>query len=487
MRINTIRSTVGVGISPTVRAPIGLTTGLPQGLGQLARAGAEVAGVLTEIATRKKRVDDSVSLTKLEGDAKVSYGQHNEALKLYEDYETLDTFDQEGLARIAEQYNERASAINPDVSSAWKTTGLILNAGARVEGMPVKADRFKQNAISGAFTLMGNRTDLAVDAILAGDTEMASSIFNEVNDSVDFLRDEMGVSAVSAESWKNSFQNKVDAKVTLARSAIQREAREADAKAAKFKAEQWSINFGTMVVMESRGTLTEDYITGQIVQRKIDPMKGRGMIDRLRAEAQKGAVKINNPVVVGDLASDIESGLDVEGLGDRLDAALINEDIKTETYITLKSKMANREFRRGISYINRSLKPGFLDKWSSDTHIRHAEAIDDYQVMVAGGMDPVEAAREIVDRNIGDVRRSITGLRKPYLLEGDKTDGMALALARTLTVDKFKNGGLTLEEYKREIFLIDELEKLSIQLRSSESVEGDIVGRAERSRKLGRK
>ncbi|MBW2632316.1 MAG: hypothetical protein JRC90_11285 [Deltaproteobacteria bacterium] len=489
MRITPIKSTVAPSIAPTVRAPLTTTSGFAQGLGQLGAAigetgiaAGQISRVLREMELKKKLVDDSVFLTNLENKANLSYAEHHEDLRSTPDYNKIDEIDKTGLEARLKQFNDEASAMNPEVAAAWKETGAIINIKAQISGMPIKRDRFKQNAIAGAFTLMNSRRDEAVEALIIGNTERANAIFQEINEAVDFLRDNLGISALSAKTWKSGFEKSVETEKTLQETAFKKQLQEAETKAAKKKEDEQKANFGAMVVSYSNGELTEERIRGLIKTRSIDPGKGMAMITRLRtSQKDEKEPDENNPVIVGRLASDIELGFDVD---ERLYLALTNGDIKSETYITLKAKLGDRDFKQGMNYVSRALKPSQADKWTPDRHVRFAEAIDDYQARVGQGQNPIDVAREIVDLNIGHIRRTILGLRIPRFLTGEKTNLMDLALAKTVTVGKYQAGELTIEEFNREAILIKQLEDLVGELSGGESLGTEMSGRIKQSKDL---
>jgi len=54
MRIKPIRATVEPSIAPTIRAPLGVTSGFARGLGQVGQAVGEAGQAFQEIGLRKK-------------------------------------------------------------------------------------------------------------------------------------------------------------------------------------------------------------------------------------------------------------------------------------------------------------------------------------------------------------------------------------------------------------------------------------------------
>jgi len=43
------------------------------------------------------------------------------------------------------------------------------------------------------------------------------------------------------------------------------------------------------------------------------------------------------------------------------------------------AKLGDRNFKQGMGYISRALKPSEADKWTPDRHVRFAEAVDDFK------------------------------------------------------------------------------------------------------------
>ena len=81
MRIKPIRSSVEPSIAPTIRAPLGITSGFARGLGQMGQAVGEAGQAVQEIGLRKKYFDDSVSLTNLTNEAKIALEGHSQLIQ----------------------------------------------------------------------------------------------------------------------------------------------------------------------------------------------------------------------------------------------------------------------------------------------------------------------------------------------------------------------------------------------------------------------
>jgi ribosomal protein S20 len=211
--------------------------------------------------------------------------------------------------------------------------------------------------------------------------------------------------------------------------------------------------YGELLVMKSNGQLNEPIVQILIRNRRLDPDKAKVLLDELRAEA-RGEKTLNDPMFVGDLASRIELGEDVS---ESLAAGVKSGRIKTETYIALQKQQSDRDYQRGSSYINYALKPSEADQWTPDKHIRHAEAVDEYSSRVAAGEAPMAVARNIVDRHTDEVRRTFRGLPAPRFLTGDKRNRQDLNAAREKTVQAFRKGLLTEEEFNREAERLEQL------------------------------
>lgn len=482
MRIQPIRSQVIPQQLPSVHVPLNVGTGFGQGLGAMAEAGGQLSDVMASVERRKKEFEDATALTGLTAEAKVNLAKFENDINIA-DYTKIPELKKQGLERISKEMADKAAAINPEVAANWSNrVWPTLQSQAVIDTSRIEIEKFRQHTIAGVLQFMNLMEDEAVKATLSGDKGRVAAINQSVTGWIDKIQRELNVTGHQAETWKESYQNGIESKVTLEVNRYKQQLRDQEAKADKEKKIEMENNFGDLVDMYSRGQLTEAYIRGQITLRKVDPDKALSMINRLRSDAKEGAEAVkNNPVVVGQIAEGLELGLDVE---DNVDAALKNGQINTATYISMKGKLGDREFKRGLYYINRALQPAPADKWTPDRNVRHAEAIDDYQDRVANGGDPVKVAREIVDLNIGHIRRTISGIRAPRFLVGDKMDIQDVEAAKAKTVEQFKRGAITVEEFQRESEIFKEIGQLIDELGTTEKVDEEMSGRMKQSEKL---
>jgi len=111
-------------------------------------------------------------------------------------------------------------------------------------------------------------------------------------------------------------------------------------------------------------------------------------------------------ITVGNIAVDIAQGKDVS---DRLDAALIADQISRATYISFKTKMADKEYQQGLKEINNTFKPLPFETMTPDsalkTRANHAEMVRKYNDFIEKeDMKPLEASLEV---------RKLAGVKKP--------------------------------------------------------------------------
>ncbi|MFP3928638.1 MAG: hypothetical protein ACLFUP_07020, partial [Desulfobacteraceae bacterium] len=162
----------------------------------------------------------------------------------------------------------------------------------------------------------------------------------------------------------------------------------------------------------------------------------------------------NDPITVGQIAEQLELGMDIRP---QLKTALIEGDIKTETYISMLRAVGKADYSQGFNFLRNALKPTQMEKWNPDRNLRYAEAIDEYNAQVARGQDPLEVSHELVDLYLGDQRRTLGGLRRPRFLIGKKDNIDDLHRAQEATRQKFLNRTIDAQEYEREMDLIEEL------------------------------
>ena len=205
----------------------------------------------------------------------------------------------------------------------------------------------------------------------------------------------------------------------------------------------------------SNKQLTLPDLEDMATRREISEQTYRAIRKAMEPDAEK---IINNPVVVGDLAGRVAMGLDVRP---QLKEALNQGQIQAQTYIQMSTRIADKEYARGMAYIAHALQPTAADHYSADRHLRYAEAVDHYNSLVEQGISPVNAGKEVVQGYMSDIRRTRKGLPKPKYLTGSKTSWEHLDRAEQATVQAFRNHELTPQEYDREINTISELKKIA--------------------------
>jgi hypothetical protein len=221
-----------------------------------------------------------------------------------------------------------------------------------------------------------------------------------------------------------------------------------------------------------------DYYNGKLKPEQLDILaKNRQISQSTYTSIRRNMAEEteeNNPAVVADLAEKIELGYDVS---QDLKEALENGDIKTQTFITMQGKIADRQYTEGVQYISRALKPSDL-VYSPDRNIRYAEAVDVYNSRVRSGENPIAAARDIVDGYMGHLRRTEKAQRKPRYGVYDKAGGMDYAATLQKTTQAFTNQMLTSEEYSLEVDLINRLSDMAREREELNTISTDISGRA---------
>jgi len=222
MRIKPIRSTVEPTVAPTVRAPLDVSSGFAKGLGRLGQAVGDVGQVAQEIGLRKKYFDDSVSLTNLTNEAKIALEGHSQLIQVT-DYADISDARKKGLERIRKELGSKASDINPEVAANWKKAWGTLSADSQIRTGRIETEKFRQNTIAGAVNYLHIMEDEAVRATIEGDTEKLALINQSVDDAVDNVRDNFRVPGHMAETWKEQFQNAIEAQVGAAAKESQRQ------------------------------------------------------------------------------------------------------------------------------------------------------------------------------------------------------------------------------------------------------------------------
>ena len=191
----------------------------------------------------------------------------------------------------------------------------------------------------------------------------------------------------------------------------------------------------------------------------------------------------NNPITIGDIASRVELR-DFDGAETMLEDAHNSGQIKTETYISTKRAIASKSYADGIGYINKAMQPSELD-FDFYRKQKHADAVADYNVRVAGGEDAMEAAKDIVRLNASTTAVNYTRYRNPRYLTGEKDSLTALDMTEAKTVDALKKGKITAEEYRIEMELIRAIKDALSEKMKAEGAVIDIDKEIDR-RKVGK-
>ena len=230
MRIRPIQSSIGSGIAPTVRAPLGITSGFAQGLGQMGQAisqSGDIAGNISRtlqiIDHRKKVFDDAVSLTQLTNKAKLSIFDH-ETLIQGTDYLDIPEQNKNGLERIRQELSDAASDINPEVAAKWKQIWNTVQAETNIKVGIISNEKFRQRTIAGVIEFVNLMEGEAVAASLEGDTEKVAIINQQVNSAADELRKNFKVPGNTTELLKEGYRKGVEAKVLAAQKEGQKQA-----------------------------------------------------------------------------------------------------------------------------------------------------------------------------------------------------------------------------------------------------------------------
>lgn len=209
--------------------------------------------------------------------------------------------------------------------------------------------------------------------------------------------------------------------------------------------------------------LTIPALEDMATRREISEEAYKAIRTKMEPDKEKAE---NNPVVIGQLAEQVELGLDVRT---QLKEALKQGHIKTETYITMSRQVANKEYSEGMAFVASALKPTAADRWSADRNLRYAEAVDHYNSLVEQGTAPLNAGKEVVKGYMSDIRRTRKGLPKPKFLLGSKESWEHLDRAEKSTVQALENKQISPQEYEREVNIIHELKKIA---ESQDAIDG---------------
>ncbi len=301
----------------------------------------------------------------------------------------------------------------------------------------------------------GKAGDLSVRMHLAADPQSTMTLLS----SDDYQTYYPGLDPFKRMSHLKAAQTRVDQ--IEAQEIAERERQEREADELVEEAQEATYNDLQLALVEGR--LTRPMLASAIRQRKIDPDKVNVLRNALDDQAE-GVEAEENPYVKANLAEAVALGRDVRM---DLDRARENGQIDGDTYVSLRRQAADQNYRSGAAYVDDALKLGMADKWSPDKNLRYAEAMDEYSALVQSGLAPEVASKQVVNNFMRDRRRSISGIPKPRLLQGDKQDLQALQNAMQQTVQKWQQGQMSPEVYQRETTRIEELMELARELEQS--------------------
>ena len=201
-----------------------------------------------------------------------------------------------------------------------------------------------------------------------------------------------------------------------------------------------------------KGELNEETLDRMVVNRQITGGAYRTLKAKINSDVTK---EINDPIVVAEISSAISSG-DYENAKKSLDVAIKNGNIKTETYISMNTKLSSKEYGSGLSYIKGAMEPTIFE---TDFYKKqkYVDAVSDYTARTADGVNPKQAASEVVDLYKEQKTSDLSRFRRPMFMEGDTKDFNSMALAMDKTADAFKKGRILIETYKNEMRLITDI------------------------------
>ncbi len=202
-----------------------------------------------------------------------------------------------------------------------------------------------------------------------------------------------------------------------------------------------------------QGTLNADDLDTLAEGQQISRGVYQWAQNQLR-EDQK--VTENNAEVVANIAAHIELRA-FSDANQMLSEALVQGNIKGETYISMTQSLASKQFSDAMGYINKAMQPSELEIDFFKKQ-KHAEAVADLAIRVAEGDDPMLAAKEIVKLNRTSQTATAARFRRPKYLKGDKDNMIHLADTKFETTAAYRKGLIGPEEYIREMELIEQLE-----------------------------
>jgi len=182
----------------------------------------------------------------------------------------------------------------------------------------------------------------------------------------------------------------------------------------------------------------------------------------------------DNPHVIADIIDEA----DPDRKRRMLDQALDDRQIKPSTYTSNIKSIVDDEYKDAEKKINSMLKPPPFymgqDKW-----VRYAEGMDYFRELVKHGKSPQEAAEQVANSYIADIRRSQKGLPQPKYMPsgGDKANLTDIEASEQMTIAAYQAGELQTWEYEAQMKLLATLKEHTIETQSIESELSGTSGR----------
>jgi hypothetical protein len=219
------------------------------------------------------------------------------------------------------------------------------------------------------------------------------------------------------------------------------------------------------------------YYKGELSVDELHRRASRGMIDRetlsgiqsLMKQAKDAEIrgpKIDNPFAVHD-AYEMMKRDDPE-FESKLKIGMDAGSIKPETAEKLLQQRSDQRFKNAFNYIDDILKPGVFDKYSPDIRVRYGEAMDLLYKELARPENkdrpPLDVAKEVGNRYVGDLTRTIIGLPAPKGFTGDRESVADIQAHRAKLAEEIRNGKISREEADFEAVLLERHLQLAREL-----------------------
>jgi hypothetical protein len=195
---------------------------------------------------------------------------------------------------------------------------------------------------------------------------------------------------------------------------------------------------------------------------------------RAITKAQREGVAENNPMVLFDIITKAELGIDVR---EDIKEAVEGRSLTTRTAAQWFEKSIDKQYNEGLYFIKNSFGTGADILYSQDKKSRFAEAVNLYNTRIRAGEKPyIKVASDIVASYLGEMRRTEQAQRKPKYAVYDKG---VLNIQDTMekTTDAFIKGSILAEEYKLEIELIQRLYLFQYEREQNEPLSKEIDSR----------